>query len=215
MGAYSQHANPGACTVDRSRHRCGVLGLRKGVSNSQPVLVLATHSCHTQMFWLSLCWGFSVYYFCVSQQRRSCQMVMGCQVRLLPVWCEETGTDGRCHFLGSDVHTSHQRLMLLHWACLPIGTGLNVLERHGGNSFQGLKLRDHASLCWLQPWPENGRKGFIILWPRPTRVVYIPCLSSLQWPRGWFLVWADLIQNSESAPYCHNQVIYTLWTIIS
>lgn len=55
-------------------------------------LMLASHNCHTQTFWLSLYWDFSVYYFCVSRQQHCCQVGIRCQVRLLPVQCEETRT---------------------------------------------------------------------------------------------------------------------------
>jgi hypothetical protein len=94
-------------------------GMEWATTGMHPVWVVqGTHNCHTQMFWLSLSWGFPVYYFCVFSQWHSCQRVMGCQVWLLPVWYEETSSDGKCHFLGSDVHTRHQQLMLFHWPCL-------------------------------------------------------------------------------------------------
>lgn len=42
-----------------------------------------------------------------------------------------------------DVYTGHQRLMLLHWPSLLIGTGLDVLGRQQGSSFQGFKFTGH------------------------------------------------------------------------
>lgn len=101
-------------------------------------VVKATYICHTQMFWLSLCWEFSVYYFRVSRQGHFCRMVMGCQVRLLPMWSEETSADGRCHFLGSDVHTHHWQLMPLCWPWRATESSENWLSRQEGSSFSGL-----------------------------------------------------------------------------
>ena len=64
---------------------------RGATTSVHPALVmLASHNCHTQTFWLSLYWDFSVYYVCVSRQRHCCQMGIRCQVRLLSVQCEET-----------------------------------------------------------------------------------------------------------------------------
>lgn len=102
-------------------------------------VVQATYICHTQMFWLSLCWDFPVYYFCVSRLWHSCQMVMGCQVRLLPMWSEETSTDGRCHFLGLDVHAHHWQLMPLCWPWLTTGSSLNRLSKQEEDSFNGFR----------------------------------------------------------------------------
>lgn len=83
----------------------------------------------------------------------------------------------------SDVHTSHQRLMLLHWPCLPVGTGLDGLGlggRQEGRSFQDFKFIGHESVlvaAMIEEWggKEWEERGFIILlWAR-YHAVWVTC----------------------------------------
>lgn len=127
---------------------------------------------------------FPVYYFCVSRQQHFCQMVMGCQVRLLSGWCEETSADGRCHFLGLDVHTRHQQLMPLHWPCLPIGIGLKVPGRQGGRQFPELQIMAQRSLCCLPQWQQRLRQR------SQRKAIYCPTGGHVL---GWCFIYLTLV----------------------
>ena len=85
-------------TVSRPRCRWGAHWAKK--EGEQPPTRVQPPLCWPlTTLRLSLCWSFPVYYFCVSRQRHRCHMVIVCQVRLLPGWCEEPSADGSCHFL--------------------------------------------------------------------------------------------------------------------
>ena len=178
MEELGQHADPGGHSFFHLRFQQTQMqvkaGLRKGVSNPQHVSSLprADHSplSHTYVLAVTLPELSCLLFLCLQAATllSNGDSVSG-QITPRMMWRDKRWW--KLPLPRSDVHSSHQRLMLLHWPCLPVGTGLDGLGlggRQEGRSFQDFTFIGHESVLvaamikeWGgKEWEERGLSSY-------------------------------------------------------